>query len=505
MLRRSLLLAVFLSLPLSTFAQSDALQSATPQSNVVPIYRVTVVNRTVKAISYRHRSGSTKLDLRGTSILPEAQGSAEVQSKQGAIKVDAVFKHLQVASAFGPEYVTYVLWAISPEGRPANLGEVLLNDDGNSKLSVTSDLQAFGLIVTAEPYFAVTKPSDVVVMENVVTPDTNGTIEQIDAKYELLQRGQYTLNVSRSELQAIPLNSKVPIELFEARNAIRIAQWAGAEHYAADSLTKAKQDLQNAEALQESHGDRKSIITMAREAAQTAEDARVITVKKEEAEYQAQQAQNAAKANADAQQAQAQAAQASQEKAEAQAGQQQAHAEQQQAQAQAAQAQAQAQQAEERAAQAETEKATLRAKLLTQLNAILQTRDTQRGLVVNMTDILFQSGQYNLRPGAREALAKIAGVLLAYPGINIEIDGYTDNLGSEQLNDALSSKRAEAVEKFLEKQGVPPGSVTAHGLGDANPIAANDTATGRQLNRRVEIVLSGNVIGTIVSASAVQP
>lgn len=498
MLRTSLLLSAFLSLPLGMFAQSNVTQNSTTQSNDVPIYRVTVVNRTVKAISYRHRSGSTKLDLRGTSILPQAHGSAEVQSKQGTIKVDAEFKRLQAASTFGAECVTYVLWAISPEGRPVNLGEVLLNDDGNSKLSVTSDLQAFGLIVTAEPYFAVTKPSDVVVMENVVTHDTNGTIEQIDAKYELLQRGQYTLNVSPSELQALPLNSKVPIELFEGRNAVRIAQWAGAEHYAAGTLAKAKQDLQNAEALQESHGDRKSMITLAREAAQTAEDARVITVKKEEAEYQAQQAQNAAQASAASQQAQAKAAQASAEKA-------QAEAQQRQAQAQAAQAQAHAQQAEQKAEQAESEKTALRAKLLSQLNTILQTRDTQRGLIVNMTDILFQSGQYNLMPGAREALAKIAGVLLAYPGINIEIDGYTDNIGSEQVNDTLSSKRAEAVEDFLEKQGVPPGSVTARGLGDASPIAANDTPTGRQLNRRVEIVLSGEVIGSIVSANAGKP
>jgi outer membrane protein OmpA-like peptidoglycan-associated protein len=499
MLRKLTLCAIFL-LPLSTLGQENVTPIAS-QSNTVPVYRAMVVDRTIVAISYRNRGGSTRIDFNGTNLSPKAEGSAEVQSKKGDISIEAEFKHLPPAVTFGSEYMTYVLWAISPEGRPANLGELLLDDGGEGKLHVTSNLQAFGLIVTAEPYFAVTQPSDVVVLENTLTNKTQGTIEQVNAKYELLQRGEYIQSRTSSDASALTIDKNVPIELLEAQNAVRIAEWSGAAKYAADSLNKAKTDLQNAEQFQESHGDRKTIVTAAREAAQTAEDARSITVKKLVAEEQAQQA-------AQTNEAQNQAARANQEKSAAQvqatqakAQAAQAEAQATQAQAQTAQAQVEAQDAQARAHQAENEKAAIRAKLLQQLNAILQTRDTPRGLVVNMQDILFESGQYKLKPDARVALAKIAGVLLAYPGVTIEIDGYTDNRGSEQTNETLSDKRAEAVEDFLRTQSVPDGSVSARGLGAANPIATNDTPIGRQLNRRVELVLSGDVIGTPVSAS----
>src|ERR1700732_1415772 len=216
------------------------------RSGPVPVFRVTVVARTTTAINYRHRSGSTKIDFRGTPLMPDARGEAEVNSKQGRIEIDARMDHLSPATQYGPEYLTYVLWAVTPEGRPKNLGEVLL-DGRNSKLNVTTDLQTFGLIVTAEPYFAVTQPSDVVVMENFVRSDTQGTYENIDAKYELLQRGQYVLNVNPPALKPMVLDHKTPLELYEARNAVRIARWTGADRYAADTLHKAEVGVQNAE------------------------------------------------------------------------------------------------------------------------------------------------------------------------------------------------------------------------------------------------------------------
>src|ERR1700686_3935201 len=215
------------------------------RSGSVPIFRVTVVSRTTKAINYRHRSGSTNIDFRGTPLLPEAKGEASVNSKQGRIEINAKMEHLSPATQYGPEYLTYVLWAITPEGRPKNLGEVLLNGT-NSKMEVTTDLQTFGLIVTAEPYFAVTQPSDVVVMENFIRNDTQGTIENIDAKYELMGRGEYVVRVPASEIQPYTIDHKVPLELYEARNAIRIAQWTGADRYATDTFDKAKLGLQNA-------------------------------------------------------------------------------------------------------------------------------------------------------------------------------------------------------------------------------------------------------------------
>ncbi|MGB0081314.1 MAG: hypothetical protein WBP90_07280, partial [Terracidiphilus sp.] len=267
----------------AALAQSPTAPNPTQQSvenGATPIYRITVVARTTKAINYNHRSGSTKIGFRATALMPGARGEAKVQSEQGVIKINAEMEKLGPATQFGQEYLTYVMWAITPEGRATNVGEVLLNKSGKTKLDATTELQSFGLIVTAEPYFAVTQPSDVVVMENFVRKDTTGTIEEVDAKYELLQRGQYVLNVKPGDIQPRELNPKVPLELYEARNAVRIARWTGAEQYAGDTYQKAVVDLENAEGYLIGKAGKRPIGTVAREAVQMAEDARIITVKK---------------------------------------------------------------------------------------------------------------------------------------------------------------------------------------------------------------------------------
>jgi outer membrane protein OmpA-like peptidoglycan-associated protein len=501
MVKTLLMLLVALS-SLSALAQTEPQKTGT-----VPIYRIIVVARTTQAINYRHRSGATKINFQGTSLLPEARGNAEVASKQGAIHIESEFQGLQPASKFGPEYLTYVLWAISPEGRPVNLGEVLFGQDGKSHLNVTSNLQAFGLIVTAEPYFAVTQPSDVVVMENEVRADTKGQFEEVEAKYELLQRGQYELNVNPAELQPIAMDSRTPLELYEARNAVRIAKWTGGEQYAADSLNKAEVSLQSAEDYQAQRGNKKSEITAAREAVQTAEDARIITVKKIEEEHQASELQASANAeaqsNAQAAEARAQTAQ-NQVTSDAAAAKAQADAAQAKAASDAALATSQAatEQAQLAGQQAENDKTTLRVRLSQQLNSVLQTRDSARGLIVNMSDVLFDSGKYTLKSGAREKLSKVAGILLAYPGLNIEVDGHTDNIGSDEFNQNLSDQRAESVRAYLVAQGVMTGSVTAKGFGKTQPVGTNDTAEGRQINRRVELVVSGEAIGAQAGGAA---
>src|SRR6266852_4192627 len=271
--------------------EPNATENAARMANgSVPIYRVTVVGRTTKAINYNHRSGPTNIDFRGTTLMPAARGEAKVESKQGVIKIDARMERMEPATNYGPEYLTYVMWAITPEGRATNVGEVLLHE-GKSKLDATTELQSFGLIVTAEPYFAVTQPSDLVVMENVIRRDTTGTIEQVDAKYELLQRGQYTLNVNPAEIKPVQLDKRVPLELYEARNAVQIARWTGAEQYAAETFHKAVQGLENAEGYLQGRAGKKPIGTVAREAVQMAEDARIITVKKMEEENLASERQ----------------------------------------------------------------------------------------------------------------------------------------------------------------------------------------------------------------------
>ena len=453
-----------------------------------PTFRVVVTTRTTPAVNYRHHSGATKVNFAGTNLMPTANGEAEVNSKRGTIEVKAEFGNLQSPKTFGNEYLTYILWAISPEGRAVNLGEVLVGTDSRSKLHVTTDLQAFALIVTAEPYYAVRQPSDVVVLENVIRKDTKGTVETVDAKYELMERGGYI--PTGYKFDPVVLNAKLPLEFFEARNAVRIAQSEGAEQYAPDSYQRAVQLMNNSdEYATRKNVPNKPLIAVARETVQTAEDARAIAVKKMDDQRIANDLQNSTDAQA---QSQAQADEATRQKEKAQSD---MAANQAASAAAVSAAQADADQSRLAAQQANTDKAAMRARLSAQLNSILETRDSARGLIVSMSDVLFDTGQYSLKPGAREKLAKVAGILLAYPGLNIEVGGYTDNVGGDDMNQKLSENRADAVRDYLVQEGVTTNSVSARGFGNTLPVASNDNSAGRQQNRRVELLVSGDAIG----------
>ncbi|HZP63921.1 MAG TPA: OmpA family protein [Terriglobales bacterium] len=483
-----------------------------------PVFRVKVVSRTTKAVNYRHRGGSTTVDLKGTSLMPEATGHAKVDGKEGRLAISAEVQHLAPATKFGGQYLTYVLWAVTPEGRSVNLGEVVPNDDGKSKIDVTTDLQAFGLVITAEPYFSVTWPSDLVVVENILRQETKGFEEPIDAKFDMLEGGQYTIDVPADQLPSAKAAPNTPLDLLEARNAVAIAKAAGAQQYAGDSLSKAEDFLTRAEDYLQRKQGRTPIGTVSRGATQMAEDARVLTLKKKqeervEAEKRAmQEAQEKAEADARASaeaeaKAKAQAEEDARRRAEAEAAQAEAQrqqaealAQQQKAQEEADKARLAAEQAEKEKQEAIRQKEEMRARLLKQLNQVLDTRDTDRGLVVSMPDVLFDPGQYTLKPAARERLARVSGIVLAYPELKLQIEGYTDSTGSDEFNQKLSEKRAATVRDYLVDAGIPIDNVYARGLGKANPIADNSTATGRKLNRRVEMIVSGDVIGDVMSS-----
>jgi outer membrane protein OmpA-like peptidoglycan-associated protein len=461
--------------------------------NGEPIYKITVVGRDIPAINYFHRSGATRIGFAGTSLLPQAKGGAEVNSLNGRTAIKVHFEGLIPPNNFGIEYLTYVLWAITPEGRPENLGEVLWSH-GKADTTVTTNLQSFGLILTAEPYFAVTMPSDLVVAQNFVLQDkTAGVLETVDAHYSLLPRGAYSQTAGQhTVLDPITRNDRSPLELYEAINAVQIADAAGAEQWAADSMATAKQDLNNAQQMDVRQKDMKEEITYAREAVQTAEDARIMTIRKIRAQDDANAKAAAAAAQAQAQQ-QALAAQQQQQQAEAQA---QAAQQQAQASQQAAEAAQQQQQAAEQAAQAAQQQTEqMREKLRDQLNQVLQTQDTARGLIVNMPNVLFATNQYELKPDAEIKLAKVSGILLTYPNLKVQVEGYTDSTGSDTYNLKLSQERATSVQAFLIGQGVSPGVISAQGYGEADPVADNSTSEGRSQNRRVQLVISGQSIG----------
>jgi outer membrane protein OmpA-like peptidoglycan-associated protein len=554
-LKNSLLLAMGSALSLGLVAPANS-QTTIAVESAVPVstFHMTVTSRTVQAINYRHRSGATEVNLTGTTLLPLSTGEARVRSKRGTLEVEVEFNNLRTPTIFGNEYLTYVMWAISPEGRPVNLGEVLVGDNDRSKLTATTDLQAFALIVTAEPYFAVRQPSNVVVLENVVTQDTKGTSEQVNAKYELMERGGYI--PTGYKFDPVVLNAKLPLEFYEARNALRIAESEGAEQYASESYRHAVESMKTADDYAVSkHVESKPLIAAARQAVQTAEDAREIAVKRIEADSRAAELQASSDAQVRSQaqadhatrmkeQAQSDAAIAQANAVTAQANEATAHADAASSQAalvanqsastaainaaqtDAANSQAAmvtnqnastaainaananadqsrlvAQQAQDNEQKANSEKAAMRVQLAVQLNKILETRESARGLIISMSDVLFDTGKYSLMPGAREKLAKIAGILITYPGLNVEVGGYTDDVGSNEMNQKLSQNRAGAVRDYLVAEGVANNTVTSKGFGNSLPVASNDNSAGRQANRRVELVVSGEAIGSLVNTT----
>jgi outer membrane protein OmpA-like peptidoglycan-associated protein len=529
--RLSIAMALVVTLGAAAQAQVPA-----DAGNPTPMFRVNVVSRTTRAVSYRHRSGSTKIDFQGTDLMPGAAGEAKVDSKRGALEVEAEFSGLDRPTSFGNEYLTYVLWAISPEGRPVNIGEVLVGDNHRSKLNVTTDLQAFALIVTAEPYYAVRRPSNVVVLENAIRQDTVGATEAVDAKYELIDRGGYI--PTGFKFDPVILDANLPLEFFEARNALRIAKSSGAERFAGPSYEKAVRQMNEADSMvSRKHEDKKALISVSREAVQTAEDAREIAVKhideeRAEAERNAgagREASAKALANEESQrrlnaeaitadaihdrneaerkrlEAQAATKQAVGAQADAEKARNDAQQQQQAAEADSERNRAAAANSDAQLQKAVMDREELRARLLQQFNLILETRDTARGLVVNMSDVLFDSGKFTLRPLAREKLAKISGIVLGYPSLKLAVEGNTDSVGTDALNQQLSEQRADGVRSYLTQQGVPEASTTATGYGKTRPIASNDTAEGRQQNRRVELVVSGEVIGTKLVSISLQP
>jgi outer membrane protein OmpA-like peptidoglycan-associated protein len=495
--------------------------------------------RTTKAVNYRRASGATKVELQGTELMRGASGEAKVENKKNRMEIDVKFTGLDDSTKFGLEYLSYVLWAVSPQGRAENLGEVVMNH-GMAQTKAVTDMQTFGLIVTAEPYFGVTQPGDVVVLENTVPMNGNGKVENIDATYELIGRGAYSSSNTKIENAIFGIDSHTPRALFEARNAVRIARNASANQYAAATLARAEQQLAAAEEAYRSKRDKKAVESAARDVVETAEEARVMAVKKKAeedaqarvaaekraaeereakarayAEAEAKGRQEAEQARAEANQARLQAEQAKAEaermkqeaeKAAQEAAQQKDAAEkaQQTALEQRRLAEAETEKARQAAANAEIEKTQLRSQLLEQLNSILQTRDSARGLIVNMSDVLFDTASATLKSGAREKLAKISGILLAHPGLALQIEGHTDSIGSDEYNQQLSEHRADAVRDFLAEQGVAGSAMSAKGFGKTQPVGSNDTADGRQKNRRVELVVSGEAIGN-AAASALTP
>jgi outer membrane protein OmpA-like peptidoglycan-associated protein len=521
---------------------TSAEQHPTTREDSVPVFRATVTRRSTPAVNYRPGQGRTRIDLKGTALLPQANGEAKVEGRKGYFQINAKVEDLEPAQRFGREYLTYVLWAITPEGRATNLGEIQVRDrDG--RVEVTTEFQAFGLIVTAEPYFAVSQPSDVVVLENVPRQSKDTKVEVMQARYQLLKRGTYLMDQDAAEIEVTPLEPGAPLDLAEARNAVLLAGFAAADRYAPQIYAKAAQLLAEAETARQRTDRNQTVMMTARQAVQTAEDARLIALRNREEEYLAEQRaiaerrEAAAVARAEFEEVMRQQAEAEKERTVRQAETEKEalrrEAETEKANAEAARleaererlaaeavrlaaerekaaagealaaaeaarvaAQAHAEEARASAEQATRERAELRERLREELSVILETRETARGLIVNLSDVLFDPGSAELAPGAREKLARLTGVLLSYPGLQLAVEGHTDSIGPASYNQTLSERRAASVRDYLVEQGIASTVVATTGLGESQPVVSNATATGRQQNRRVELIVSGEAIKT---------
>jgi outer membrane protein OmpA-like peptidoglycan-associated protein len=479
-----------------------------------------VVTRSTRAVGYTVGAGDTTIGFKATDLMPQASGQAKVQAKQGYTEIEAEFKQLSAPTKFGAEFLTFVLWAVTPDGRASNLGEIITDQQGSGKPKVSTQMQTFSLLVTAEPYFAVRIPSELVILENELLKNTKGKIFPVD-NYSLMKRGQYQKLANPLAL-TLDLKSQ-PLDLYEARNAVAIAKSNSADKYATEIYTKAEASLQMAENALKSKADRKQLVSTSRQAVQFSQDALTLAVQRQEEELLASErkaredAERAAREQAH--QETLRRAQAEADKARAEAAQVKAQLEQQQASIKAqeearlrSEAEAKSREseaarqtalgaqheAEEAVKRAIAEKAELRARLLEQFSRVLETRDTERGLVVNMSDVLFDTGKFTLRAEAREKLARIVGIVVNYPKLRLESEGHTDNVGSADFNQKLSEQRAEAVRLYMTAQGVPQPSITSIGRGFSVPVGSNDNAAGRQMNRRVELIVSGEIIGAAV-------
>jgi flagellar motor protein MotB len=479
---------------------------AQDESKRRPLYKITIVSRTTKAINYGYLSAPTSINFAGTPLLPDAKGDAAIEPRRGATSITAHFSNVPPPTRFGPQYLTYVVWAISPDGRPQNLGELMLDASNKGTLRTSAPMQTFALIVTAEPYYAVTQPSDVVVMENQVGPNTIGKVEEVNATYELLPRKPYTYD---PEAHATAASGRTPVSkreydsivaLYQALNAIQIAEAQHAGRYAPERLARARELYNQARAYPPSQS--KEVVSMAREATQIAEDSRAIALRRAAEERDAQrqlQQQPPAAPPAREPAPPPRTSQVEPERTTAPPEQSyEANRSRVVPPSTAVQApeQPDAEMTSDQPSIAvnpdqfrghSPEKTQNRARLVSALRRYFETRDTPRGVIVTIREPLAAS------PTLPSYLQQLAATIQPYDNIHLNVEA-----NSAEANDVAATQRqAETMRQALIAAGVPPAIIIARGNGNARPLASNATAAGRSENQRIEIVIAGDAIGRL--------
>ncbi len=486
------------------------------------------VKRSTLAVRYVENK-KTSVNLTGSPLAPRALGKVEVEYKRNVARIKLKVQNLDSPQTFGPFYTTFVVWAITPEGQAENLIE--LPSGYSAEIQTQSSAQTFGVIITAEPHSAVKMPSQKLIADTTLPKNTTAGVQTTQAEYRADKGALY----ETQEDSVLKADYTTPRLVLGARRSMDIARRAGAKEFSREELTESEEKLATLEQIWPRNlKDETKFSGLARDVMRLSQVARDQAVERElqarienerqermrrleEARAQAEAARaeaervkleaDRARAEAELAKARAEAAKAEAEKAERASAEERARREQAAREAEAQRLAAERAQAEARAeterARAETERARQATeeakrerdaalqKLYVSLSEILDTKRETRGFIVNLGDVLFDTGKATLKSAAREKLSKLAGILLAYPGLlTLEIEGHTDSVGSDELNNRLSLNRAQSVNDYLTGAGVNAERIkSVQGFGKTKPIATNDTAAGRQMNRRVEIVI----------------
>lgn len=481
------------------------------QAQLQVLYELRPSSAPVRVFSYTAVEGSFQLAMLGSDLARSATGELRIRSRTSYNEIDLRVKGLPAPQSIGPEFLTYVVWAIAPSGLGSNLGELVL-ERGEGRLRTQTDQQSFGLIVTAEPFYSTAMPSDSVVLENAADPKERRSpaLSSVDARF--MPRGQYKVGAELGEVKPFTFEAGVPLDIYQARNALLIGKRTRTDQFVAEGYSSGQALLSRAEELHYG-GDAKGATASAREAVQVMGDAIRLSLERQDklrtelvnraaddrVRRASAMAEDAERRMEEALRKQAAAEQATRE---AEQKRQKAEDEMRIAVEERRRAQQEAIEARQVAQKLVQEQRQLRDLLVERLNQVLATEDTERGLVVKLSDILFDPGKFTLKAETRVLLARIAGILSWAPGITVQVEGHTDNTGDAAKNQQLSEQRAMAVGNFLVDQGMPASNITSVGYGESRPVAANNTRDGRDQNRRVELVLSGEMIGAHIGPSA---
>lgn len=509
-------LGIYLACVLFWLATVTTGGAQTPANN-----RERFAKRTTLAVRYVENKKTT-VNLTGTPLAPRVIGKADVDYKRSDARIRLKVENLDNPQTFGPFYTTFIVWAVTPEGLVENLIE--LPTGYTAQVQTRTNAQTFGLIITAEPHSAVKLPSQKLIAETTLPKKTTAGVQTVQADYGG-DRGNFYETAEDSSLKP---DYSTPRLVLGARRSLDIARRAGAQEFAGEEFRQASDKLATLEQLWPRNlKDENKFSGIARDVMRLGQLARDLSVEREETariENERQERlrrleearQQAERATADAERtrleaerarAEAERAKAEAERAERSAADERARREQAARESEAIRAKAESERraAEEATRRAESERAAARAdaeqakrerdaalqRLYVSLSEILDTKRETRGFIVNIGDVLFDTGRATLKPGAREKLSRLAGILVAYPGtLSLEIEGHTDSVGSDELNNRLSQSRAESVRDYLTTAGVKPERIKAvRGFGKTKPVTTNDTAAGRQMNRRVEVVI----------------